>query len=65
MSLMDKLKSLLGGGSSATDDSHAGHDHAAHAEPAPPTPPVDPAGTMTSEPQPSEPQPGEEENRLA
>ena len=27
MSLMDKLKSMLSGGSSDTADDHAGHDH--------------------------------------
>ena len=62
MSLMDKIKSLFGGGSSDTADAHAGHDHAAHdraAEPTPAAPPVaqtGSAGIPTSEPQPAEEQ---------
>jgi ABC-type Zn2+ transport system substrate-binding protein/surface adhesin len=30
MSLIDKVKSLFSGGSSAAADDHAGHDHAGH-----------------------------------
>ena len=30
MSLMDKLKSMLSGGSSDVADTHADHDHAGH-----------------------------------
>lgn len=68
MSLMDKLKSLFGGGSSDAQDAHAGHDHSAHDhsahEPmpeaaAPPIPPADPAGIPTSEPPPAD-----DENRI-
>jgi hypothetical protein len=71
MSLMDKIKSLFGGGSSDTADAHAGHDHAgsdlsAHdqvPEPTPVAPPVaqtGSAGIPTSEPQPAE----EQDDRL-
>ena len=30
MSLLDKVKSVFSGGSSADTDAHAGHDHSAH-----------------------------------
>ena len=30
MSLLDKVKSVFSGGSSADADAHAGHDHSAH-----------------------------------
>lgn len=67
MSLMDKIKSLFGGGSADEADAHAGHDHAARDQmaepPMPAAPPVSQAGSAaipTSEPQPSE----EQENRL-
>ena len=30
MSLMDKIKSLFGGGASADTHDHAGHDHSGH-----------------------------------
>ncbi len=52
MSLMDKIKSMFSGGSSAATDDHAGHDHSAHDqsnEPAAPMP-ADPAGVPMSEP---------------
>jgi hypothetical protein len=63
MSLMDKLKSLLGGGSTDAADPHAGHDHSVpHTTPEPAAPPVDPAGMSTSEPQPSVSQPASEED---
>ena len=42
MSLMDKIKSMFSGGSSAAADDHAGHDHSD--KPAAPMPPADPAG---------------------
>ena len=45
MSLMDKIKSLFSGGSTAAADDHAGHDHSGHDhshEPAAAMPPADP-----------------------
>ncbi len=64
MSLMDKLKSMFGGGSSADDHDHTGHDHAGHdhshdavpaadpAAPAEPAAPLDPLGTTMPDPAP-------------
>lgn len=64
MSLLDRIKSLFGGGSSDGADAHAGHEHAGHDhshEPvAPPAPPADPTGLPTSEPVRSE----EDESQL-
>jgi len=64
MSLLDRIKSLFGGGSSDGADAHSGHDDARHdhtPEPAaPPAPPADPTGLPTSEPASSE----EDENQL-
>ena len=60
MSLMDKVKSLFSGGSSADAHDHAGHDHAGHDhshEPAPTMPPADPAGMPMSEPDAGEDRP--------
>lgn len=48
MSLMDKIKSMFSGGSSADAHDHSGHDHS-H-EPAAAMPPADPAGMSSSEP---------------
>lgn len=67
MSLMDKLKSLFGGGSSDDADAHAGHDHAARDQMAePPTPAAPPVSQTGSADIPaSEPRPDEErENQL-
>ena len=58
MSLLDKLKSMFSGGSSAdaqeraTGDDHAGHDHAGHDHSHEPAamPPADPTGMPMSEP---------------
>ena len=64
MSLLDRIKSLFGGGSSDGADAHAGHDHTGHDhthEPvAPPAPPADPTGLPASEPASSE----EDESQL-
>ena len=65
MSLLDRIKSLFGGGSPDGADAHADHDHTGHDhthEPvAPPAPPADPTGLPTSEPASSE----EDENQLS
>lgn len=55
MSIMDKLKAMFSGGSSAEKDhshdghdhSHAGHDHAMDDAPPTPAAPMDPLGTAT------------------
>jgi hypothetical protein len=64
MSLLDRIKSLFGGGSSDGADAHGGHDHTgddhSHEPVAPPAPPADPTGLPTSEPASSE----EDENQL-
>lgn len=55
MSLMDKLKAMLSGGSDSHDHSHDGHDHAhdhgAAVDDVPPAPtaPLDPPGTSMPE----------------
>lgn len=59
MSLLDKLKSLFSGGSSAGAPAHdhAGHDHTHE-----PAPPAEPSYTSTPEPAaPAEPEEGESE----
>jgi hypothetical protein len=65
MSLMDKIKSLFGGGSSDAADAHAGHDYSAPepmAEPpAPAAPPVAQTGSAGIA---TEPEPAEDENRV-
>ena len=61
MSLMDKIKSLFSGGSSAGahDHDHAGHDHAHE-----PAPLADPSGTsMPERAEPTEAEEGENELR--
>ena len=53
MSLMDKIKSLFSGGSTAGAHDHTGHDHAGddHShEPDAVMPPADPAGMPMSKP---------------
>jgi hypothetical protein len=55
MSLLDRIKSLFGGGSPDGADAHADHEPVA-----PPAPPADPTGLPTSEPASSE----EDENQL-
>jgi len=64
MSIMDKIKAMFSGGSSADSHDHAGHDHSGHDhaghdhaghdhshEPAaPPMPQADLTGASTSEP---------------
>jgi len=55
MSVMDKIKSMFSGGSSATDD-HSGHDHNGHdhshepAAPAPAEPAAEPAADSDDTP---------------
>lgn len=52
MSLMDKIKSMFSGGSSADAHDHAGHDHAGHDHSHEPDamPSADPAGMPMSKP---------------
>ncbi len=64
MSLMDKIKSLFSGGSSAGahDHDHAGHDHAGHEHAHEPAPLADPSGTsMPERAEPTEAEDGESE----
>jgi len=57
MSLMDKLKAMISGGSDSHDHSHAGHDHdhthdhgtAVDDVPPAPAAPLDPLGTSMPE----------------
>jgi len=55
MSVIDKIKSMFSGGSSATDD-HSGHDHNGHdhshepAAPAPAEPAAEPAADTDDTP---------------
>jgi len=57
MSLMDKLKAMISGGSDSRDHSHAGHDHdhthghgtAVDDVPTAPAAPLDPLGTSMPE----------------
>lgn len=65
MSLMDKLKSLFGGGAQEEPHHDHGHDHAGHdhshdhahehdAVPAEPVAPLDPLGTTMPDPAPQD-----------
>ena len=47
MSVIDKIKSVFSGGSSAAADDHSGHDHAGHDHSHEPAAPAD---EMTAEP---------------
>jgi hypothetical protein len=59
MSLIDKVKSLFSGGSSADAHDHTGHDHSGHdhSHDAAATLPADPAGMPMSEPDADEDRP--------
>jgi hypothetical protein len=51
MSVMEKIKSMFSGGSSADADDHAGHDHSGHDhshEPAAEATPADPVEPSSS-----------------
>ncbi len=54
MSMMDKIKSMFGGGAAASNDKdHAGHDHAGHDHSHDaPAAPLDPVGTTAPDPAP-------------
>jgi hypothetical protein len=42
MSVIDKIKSVFSGGSSAAEDDHSGHDHAGHDHSHEPAAPAEP-----------------------
>ena len=56
MSVIDKIKSMFSGGSSAAADDHSGHDHSGHdhshepAAPAPAEPAAEPAADTDDTP---------------